>query len=67
MNALLGGVSRFVRRKMIKDEIYDEFIRVLSREYGMVFKQLNGEHVKLCLPTIAVPDAALQDYTECHA
>jgi hypothetical protein len=67
VNAILGGVGNFVKQKMAQDGIYDEFIKVLNREYGMVFKHLNGEDVKLCLPSVTVPDAGLQDYTSCHA
>lgn len=67
VNAILGGVGSFVKLKMTQDGIYKEFIRVLNREYGMVFKSLNGENVKLCLPSVTVPNKGLQDYTNCLA
>ena len=39
----------------------------LQREYSMVFGDLKGEDVELCLPTVAVKDAGLEDFTECAA
>jgi hypothetical protein len=65
VNAILGGVGSFVKQKMDREGIYDEFNKVLSREYGMVFKNLNGENVNLCLPSVPIPDARPQDYTGC--
>ena len=66
VNALLGGVGDFTRMKMRKDGIYDEFVKVTAREYGMVFKNLKGENIGLCLPNKAVPDRGLKDYTDCR-
>ncbi|KAK3676103.1 hypothetical protein LTR78_003853 [Recurvomyces mirabilis] len=63
--ALLGGVSGFVRVKMMEEGIYNEFINVTNREYSRVFTDLEGEDVALCLPIAAVPDAGLADYTDC--
>lgn len=33
----------------------------------MVFGDLKGEDVELCLPSVPVPDAGLDDFTECSA
>jgi hypothetical protein len=68
VNALLGGVSDFVRAKMQKDGIYNEFVKVLQREYAMKFdiKKLKGEDQALCLPSLKVPHTGLKDYTACH-
>ncbi|KAK4561672.1 hypothetical protein LTR86_004351 [Recurvomyces mirabilis] len=63
--ALLGGVSGFVKAKMMEEGIYNEFINVTNREYSRVFTDLKGEDVALCLPNTAVPDAGLVDYTDC--
>ncbi|KAG5977248.1 hypothetical protein E4U55_006949 [Claviceps digitariae] len=63
--ALLGGVGDFVRSKMKKDGIYNEFISITKREYGRVFKNLQGENIPLCLPKAYVPDAGLKDFTKC--
>ncbi len=64
--ALLGGVGDFVRAKMKVDEIYDEFINITTREYGMVFgKGLAGEDVHLCLPDFKEPVVNVTDFTMC--
>lgn len=65
VNALLGGITRFVRRKMKKDGIYSNFIEIARQEYGRVFQDLKGENIPLCLPTFPVPDAGLENSTEC--
>lgn len=31
----------------------------------MVFGELKGEDIDLCLPTVQVPDAGLEDFTLC--
>ncbi|KAM0713761.1 hypothetical protein Q7P37_010723 [Cladosporium fusiforme] len=61
--ALLGGVSDLVKARMVKEKIYQDFIRVTKREHERVFKGLRGENVALCLPDVRVPDAGLDDYT----
>ncbi|KAG6000269.1 hypothetical protein E4U21_005630 [Claviceps maximensis] len=70
--ALLGGVCDFLRPKMKKDGIYSDFISITQetnktrqREYGRVFKNLQGENMPLCLPRADVPDAGLMDFTHC--
>ncbi|KAG6003742.1 hypothetical protein E4U43_000877, partial [Claviceps pusilla] len=63
--ALLGGMGDFVRAKMKKDGVYDEFISVTKIEYGRVFENLQGEDIPLCLPTASVPDAGLEDFGQC--
>lgn len=64
--ALLGGVSNIVRAKMKTDGLYDEFINITSREYGLVFgPRLAGEEVDLCLPNFAEPVANVTDFTMC--
>lgn len=68
VNALLGGVSRFVRAQMEQDSIYHEFINVTTTEYNRVFgngKALSGEDVELCLPDFQVPVANVSDFTMC--
>jgi len=66
VNALLGGVAEFVRDKMIREGLYEEFISIAQREYSMVFNNaLKGEDIPLCLPTVAVPRVGLIDYTSC--
>ncbi|KAF2111752.1 putative GPI anchored protein [Lophiotrema nucula] len=68
VTALLGGVTDFVRSKMKSDGVYKEFIRVAQREYQLAFPgRLEGEHVGLCLPTVAVPNTGLvKDYESCQ-
>lgn len=66
VNGLLGGVSGYVREKMKSDGIYGEFLQITQREYGMVFKELKGENVALCLPNAKIPDRGLVDYTNCN-
>jgi len=66
VNAILGGVSDFVREKMKGDRIYDEFIEIIQHEYGAVFQHLKGENVQLCVPNSRIPDTGLVDYTSCH-
>ncbi|KUJ15856.1 putative GPI anchored protein [Mollisia scopiformis] len=56
VNAILGGVGHIVREKMQRDGLYDDFVYVLQREYGSVFKQLRGEDYALCLPSESIPD-----------
>lgn len=66
VNALLGGVGKYTKLKMKKDGIYDEFVRVTQREYERVFGyNLEGEDVKLCLPTFQVPVVDVTDFTTC--
>ncbi|KAJ5662378.1 uncharacterized protein N7477_009994 [Penicillium maclennaniae] len=66
VNALLGGVSDFVRQKMKAENIYDEFVSRISTEYSRVFKNIKGENVQFCLPKEEVPDAGLKDFTLCQ-
>ncbi|KAH8807307.1 putative GPI anchored protein [Xylogone sp. PMI_703] len=65
VNAILGGVTQWVRQKMKKDGIYDDFINYANRAYSSVFTELRGEHVSFCLPEERVPDAGLEDFTSC--
>ena len=70
--ALLGGVGEFVKAKMQDEGIYDTFINILEREYGMVFGKasgitLVGEDVEMCLPNFAVPVVNVTDFTMCHS
>ncbi|KAG9251090.1 putative GPI anchored protein [Emericellopsis atlantica] len=64
--SILGGVQDLVRDKLKQDGIYDEFIRIAEREYSMVFgDELEGEDVELCLPSVPITDAGLDDFTSC--
>ncbi|KAH6888458.1 hypothetical protein B0T10DRAFT_514173 [Thelonectria olida] len=65
--ALLGGVTDLVRQKMKADGIYNDFVHIAKREYSLVFDELKGEDVALCLPKASVPDAGLKDFTYCKA
>ncbi|KAK3181672.1 hypothetical protein K4F52_007050 [Lecanicillium sp. MT-2017a] len=65
--SLLGGVADLVRPKMKADRIYKEFITVANREYSRVFKNIKGEDIDLCLPDAKVPDAGLDDFTQCDS
>ncbi|KAK4934149.1 hypothetical protein LTR66_015704 [Elasticomyces elasticus] len=70
--ALLGGVGEFVGRRMKREGLYDEFVRVLTREYGMVFNEsmggsgLVGENVDLCYPDFQVPVVNVTDFETCR-
>ncbi|KAJ5881865.1 uncharacterized protein N7529_000537 [Penicillium soppii] len=66
VNAVLGGVTDFVRQKMKADDIYTEFVDIIEAEYSRVFTHLKGENVELCLPTETVPDTGLVDFTTCN-
>ena len=67
VNALLGGVGDLVREKMKKEGLYEDFIRITEREYGMVFGGgLAGEDVELCLPDFKEPVVNVTDYTMCR-
>ena len=63
--ALLGGVGPFVKKGLMREGLYEEFVNVLEREYGRVFKHLAGEDVDLCLPQFQVPVANVTDFTGC--
>ena len=66
VNALLGGVTNFVRNKMRQDNIYDEFVWTAQTEYGIVFgDDLNGKKVELCLPSVEIPTGTVKDYEFC--
>ncbi|KAK2746476.1 hypothetical protein FQN57_003102 [Myotisia sp. PD_48] len=65
MNALLGGSQKYVREKMKKDGIYQEFLQINQREHSRVFRNLKGEDVEFCLPKATIPEKGLEDYTEC--
>ncbi|CAM1502473.1 Fc.00g044570.m01.CDS01 [Cosmosporella sp. VM-42] len=65
--ALLGGVTDLVRERMKADGIYEDFIKIAHREYSLVFDELKGEDVELCLPKENVPDGGLKDFTACRA
>ncbi|KAK4504725.1 hypothetical protein PRZ48_002687 [Zasmidium cellare] len=65
--ALGGGVGGLVREKLKGEGRHGEFLRVVEREYGRVFKDLKGEDIDFCLPKARVPDAGLKDYTNCKA
>lgn len=63
---LVGGIGDFVRAKMKEDGIYDEFLRVLSREYELQFgSTLYGEDVDMCLPDFKVPVSNVTDFSHC--
>lgn len=70
--ALIGQFVDIVRDGMKKDGIYDEFMRVIEREYGAVFDpakgapQLRGEIVPICLPNAAIPTSSLIDFSTCN-
>lgn len=67
VNALLGGIIKFTKAKMVKDGIYEDFIHVTEREYGRVFgNSLNGEGVALCAPAYQVPVVNVTDFTQCQ-
>lgn len=68
VNAILGGVSDFTRKKMQKDNVYNDFKTILDKEYTAVFgNQLKGENVDLCLPNFQIPNATVSDFTMCSA
>lgn len=69
--ALLGGTSKFVRAKMMREGIYGSFTQVLNYEYGRVFgeasgRQLMGENIDLCLPDFQTPVVNVTDFTYCQ-
>lgn len=43
----------------------DEGLILFQREYSMVFDELKGEDVELCLPKAEIRDAGLEDFTLC--
>jgi hypothetical protein len=64
--AYLGGVYDIVAEKMKRDGIYEEFVDVIGKVYRDKFAEpLLGEDQQLCLPSVAVPDAGLKDYSDC--
>lgn len=64
--ALGQGVMDLVRARMRREGIYDEFVEVLAREYGMVFgDELQGEDLGFFLPAVEIQDGGLEDFTEC--
>ncbi len=65
VNALAGGVSDLVRQKLKQEGLYNKFICIASREYGMVFKHLNGENTDYCVPKTSMTIAGLEDFTTC--
>jgi hypothetical protein len=66
VNGILGGVTSLVRPHMQRDGVYDEFVKVVSQEYGRVFSEpLNGEMQEFCLPVNEVEDTGLVDFTTC--
>ena len=65
VNALAGGVSDLVRQKLKQEGLYNKFICIASREYGMVFKDLKGENTDYCLPKASIHIAELEDFTTC--
>lgn len=70
--ALIGRFADLVRDSMKRDNIYDEFMRVIEREYGVVFDSgkgappLKGEIVSICLPNSALPTTSLIDFSTCN-
>ncbi|KAJ3568519.1 hypothetical protein NP233_g5665 [Leucocoprinus birnbaumii] len=67
VNGLLGGVASLVRARMQRQGVYEEFIRVVTEEYGRVFSSpLKGTSQGFCLPDIEVEDVGLVDFTTCQ-
>jgi hypothetical protein len=64
--AVIGGSADLARNKMQREGVYDEFRRVLDREYRAVFSDVKGEDVEMCLPDYQVPTGIIDDYTECQ-
>jgi hypothetical protein len=51
---------------MQREGVYDEFIEVVSDEYGRVFSlPLKGTTQQFCLPEVDVTDVGLEDFTTC--
>jgi hypothetical protein len=51
---------------MQRDGVYDEFIEIVTQEYGRVFSEpLNEETQEFCLPLKQVEDRGLIDFTTC--
>ena len=69
VNAILGGTAEITKNKMIRDGIYDSFVKRIGDEYGMVFGQngenLHGEDVDLCYPKDSIPQGGAKDFTDC--
>ncbi|KAF8997584.1 hypothetical protein BDQ17DRAFT_1363055 [Cyathus striatus] len=68
VNGLLGGVTALVKRHMQRDGIYSEFISVIDREYGLIFREKIHDDGQddYCLPSSSVPDTGLSDFTSCQ-
>ena len=69
VNGILGGTAGITKRKMMRDGIYDAFVKRIGDEYGLVFGQngenLYGEDVELCYPQNTIPDGGAKDFTTC--
>ena len=70
--ALLGGIVDFVREGFELSGIYQEFVEVSNREYGLKFNRtrtavspLLGEDIPFCLPNAEFPTSNLWDYLSC--
>jgi len=47
------------------DGVLGTFEGVVKKEYEMVFGELVGEDVELCLPNVTVPDGGAKDFSAC--
>ena len=72
--SLLGGIVDIIRDAMVRDNIYDEFIRVTEQEYGNVFDPsrnggapLVGQSTGLCLPDAQIDNQTLDDFSTCNS
>lgn len=64
--AMLGGVSEFTRKALIKDGLYQNFISRIQNAWGQVFKTLKGEKLPFMLPSSKVPQN-MEDFTSCSS
>lgn len=70
-----GVYNEFIRiaevcaRQSISSSFQETWLIIfgVKREYSMVFGDLKGEDIELCVPSVQIPDRGLEDFTHCEA
>jgi hypothetical protein len=66
IGAMIGGIADLNRAALKEDGHYDRFVKVVTEEWNIVFKSLNGEGMPFALPSVTIGQN-LPDFTTCNS
>jgi hypothetical protein len=63
---MLGGINDIIRDALRNDGMYDRFLHIVTREWGRVFTNVQGDHLPFKLPNTDISDL-LGSFDNCKA